>query len=290
MKKIMALIAVLALLCATPALADIGDRLRVVNCNEYITLREEPSTSAASLAHIPLGASVDELYWAGNGFVCVSYRGKTGYALSEYLSTTSTYRGSDVSMTSGQRYNINLFLSNFTETGFLWRSGCYDESYTDAGQLTRFAIDHCWFNRQNRLEWGVYFNGNNVRLPEDQIAPIVKKYFGVNISPSHEPPYMDYKKGYYYWQETGGHTNDGFACLYNVESLGGGRYCVWFDVYGMGENWDNDVCYYDEYQAESAYQPYGSYAPYGRAIIDVGSSGLNDRSDWSLVRFAINRD
>lgn len=290
MKRIMTCVLILALLCATPALADIGDRLKVVDCNEYITLREEPYTSAASLAHIPLGAAVDEIQWAENGFLCVSYRGKTGYALSKYLSTKSTYEGSTIEPTSQQRYNINLFLSNFTEAGFLWRYGCYDESYIDEGALTRFAIDHCWFNRQNKLEWGDYFDGNNVRLPESQIAPVVKKYFGVNISPSHEPPYMDYKKGYYYWQETGGHTDDGFACLYNVESLGGGRYCVWFNIFGAGENWDNDVCYYKTYEAESAYPRYGDTAPHGRAIIDVGSSGLNDRSDWSLARYVVTCD
>ena len=119
--------------------------------------------------------------------------------------------------------------------------------------LTRFAIDHCWFNRQNRLEWGEYFNYNNVRLPKSQIAPIVKKYFDLDISPSHDPPYMDYKNGYYYWQETGGHTNDGFACLDRVEALGWNRYSVWFNIYGMGEAWTNDMCYYTQAQARSIY-------------------------------------
>ena len=128
-----------------------------------------------------------------------------------------------------------------------------------------------------------------MRLPEGQVAPVVKKYFGLNIAPSHDAPYLDYSKGYYYWEETGGHVKEGFACLQNVESLGGGRYCVSFGIYGMGDDWDNDVCHYRISQAAAAYPPYGD-APVGRAIIDVGGSGLDDRSGWRLVRYAVTYD
>ena len=136
MKKLLACVLALALLCAPAALAYVGARLKVVKCNEYITLREEPSTSAAALAHIPLGASVDEIHWSENGFWCVAYRGQTGYALSKYLSVVDDYAGKAVDLTAAQRYNVNLFLSNFTEQGFPQRSGCFDESYVDRGLLT----------------------------------------------------------------------------------------------------------------------------------------------------------
>lgn len=287
MKKLLICLLTLALLSAPVALADIGTRLRVTDCDEYITLREAPSTSAPALARMPLGARVDELYGAENGFTRVCYRGKTGYALSKYLTEVDNYEGRTVDPTDQQRYNINLFLSNFTEAGFMWRAGCYDEGFEDAAALTDFAIDHCWFNRPDSLEWGEYFNDNNVRLAEDQIAPIVKKYFGLSrFTPDHSPEYIDYRKGYYYWLETGGHTKDGFACLHNVEKLGGGRYAVRFYIFGMGESWSNDVCNYMTWEAEEAYPPYG-FMPFGRAVIDVGSGDLNDRSDWRLVRYAV---
>ena len=286
MKKL--LICILALmLCGACALGEAGAVLHVANCNEYITLREEPSTSAAALDRIPLGAEVTELRRTGNGFVQVSYRGQVGYALSEYLPRAYGFRGPELEPSQAQRYNLNLFLSNFTEQGFLWRSGCYDKSLFDTAVLTDFAIDHCWFNRQNRLEWGDYFNDNNVRLSEDQIAPIVKKYFGVDISPSHDVPYLDYKKGYYYWCETGGHTSDGFACLTRVEAMGGGRYSVWFNTYGMGWDWNNDVCNYTASQAERAYPPYGD-VPVGYALINTGKGGLDERSEWHVERYTIS--
>lgn len=57
----------------------------VINCDEWITLRSEPSTSAASLDRIPLGATVTYLDTATNDFYKVSYNGKVGYALRSYL-------------------------------------------------------------------------------------------------------------------------------------------------------------------------------------------------------------
>ena len=58
---------------------------QVVNCNEWITLRSTPSTSAASLAQIPLGAYVTFISTAENGFYCIEYNGQRGYALQSYL-------------------------------------------------------------------------------------------------------------------------------------------------------------------------------------------------------------
>ena len=285
MKRLICGILLLAMLCGGSALAEIGNRLKVVNCEEYVTLRSWPDTSADALAKIPLGKTVDEIHEAENGFLCVSYRGQTGYVLERYLRVAEDYSGSRVKLSAGERYNINLFLSNFTETGFR-RDGCYDEGWTDEVILTDFAVEHCWFNRQNRLEWGDYFGGNNVRLPRDQIAPVVKKYFGKSITPSKSLPYIDYKDGYYYWEETGGHTDDGFACLTRIEQLGKSRYSVWFEIYGMGYGWDSDVCYYTRDEARRAYPPYDMDAiPSGHAVIDVGSSGLNDREDWKLERY-----
>ena len=58
----------------------------VVNCNESITLRTSPSTQAAEICQIPLGAAVSFISGAENGFYEISYLGNTGYALASYLS------------------------------------------------------------------------------------------------------------------------------------------------------------------------------------------------------------
>lgn len=58
----------------------------VVNCNEWISLREYPSTSAPRLARIPLG----EWVWINrdyynNGFYSAEYNGRHGYVLAAYI-------------------------------------------------------------------------------------------------------------------------------------------------------------------------------------------------------------
>ena len=61
---------------------------KVVNCNEWISLRYSPSTSSERIATIPLGAIVtvyDGPVWGIDGFYPVEYRGMKGYCLKEYL-------------------------------------------------------------------------------------------------------------------------------------------------------------------------------------------------------------
>lgn len=58
----------------------------VVNCDEYITLRNSPSTSAGEITKIPLGKAVGYIENAGNGFYKINYNGAVGYALASYLS------------------------------------------------------------------------------------------------------------------------------------------------------------------------------------------------------------
>lgn len=290
MKRWMAFLLVMVMVCTAGALAEgIGSRMSVRGNGVGAELLDEPEGQAEKLAQIPDGAEVALISLEDGGFAQVCYEGNTGYVRGETLREVEDYRGEPVSLSGKHRYNFNLFLSNFTEVGFLWRSGCYDQSAVDYALLTDFAVDHCWFNRKNRLEWGNYFNGNNVRLPESQVAPVVEKYFGFEIAPSRTVPFLDYKDGYYYWEETGGHLNDGFACLSEVEQLDAQRYSVWFDICGMGEDWNNDVCYYTPDQAVAAYPPYGGMVSEGHAVINVGASGLGDRSDWHIERLTVHR-
>ncbi len=62
-----------------------GITYTVVNCNESITLRTSPYTSAEEICQIPLGAVVNYIQTAGNGFYLVNYNGRNGYALASYL-------------------------------------------------------------------------------------------------------------------------------------------------------------------------------------------------------------
>ena len=55
-----------------------------MNCNEWVSLRQAPSTSARRLATVYLGQQVDAYYYNGTFCYCC-YNGIWGYILSEYL-------------------------------------------------------------------------------------------------------------------------------------------------------------------------------------------------------------
>ncbi len=62
------------------ALAD----QRVTGCESWVSLRATPSTSAARLNKVPLGAKVTDCIKNGS-FVRCTYKGQTGYILAKYL-------------------------------------------------------------------------------------------------------------------------------------------------------------------------------------------------------------
>lgn len=62
----------------------------VTNCNEYISLRRMPVSGADVLARIPLGATLDAIYYHDGGYssglyVYVKYKGQYGFVLWDYL-------------------------------------------------------------------------------------------------------------------------------------------------------------------------------------------------------------
>lgn len=58
---------------------------KVVNCNEFISLRDAPSVNATCIAQVPLGELVRFVKEDYNGFYYVAYKDQLGYVLSEYL-------------------------------------------------------------------------------------------------------------------------------------------------------------------------------------------------------------
>ncbi len=64
-----------------------GPNMKIVNCKDYVSLRENRSKSSARLAKVPLGASVLAFPEAGeeNGFILCVYHDEYGYILAEYL-------------------------------------------------------------------------------------------------------------------------------------------------------------------------------------------------------------
>lgn len=59
--------------------------LKIVNCQEYINLRKQPSVDAAVITTIPLGETVRFVRAEDNNFYYVCYRGYLGYVNDAYV-------------------------------------------------------------------------------------------------------------------------------------------------------------------------------------------------------------
>ena len=182
-------------------------------------------------------------------------------------------------LSQDERYAVNLFLSNFTETGV----GEISARSADMA-LVDFAHDHLWFNDHDSFEYGQYSEypdgGNNCRVSDDRIQSIVDKYFL-------DPPTVDlsqtrfnYDGEYYYHCETGGWTNDGFAQTVSLCPIGGNEYFVSFIVFGSGEFWENDAL---RLTVDEAAESFGAPVGCGHAIIYAAD--LSDRSTYRMVSY-----
>jgi len=69
---------------------SLGD-LRVVNCSEWVNMREMPDTGSRRLAKVPLGALFQDCTAAENGFVFGRYQGQEGYISADYLASAQEY-------------------------------------------------------------------------------------------------------------------------------------------------------------------------------------------------------
>jgi len=279
LSMVLAVLLALTLAAGAAAEFEVGDELLVANCNEYVTLREEASTGANALARVTLGTKIVCLDDDNGDFVRVWTDGKQGYVLRQYLED-ATMHGHTVTLTDSQRADMNLFLSNFTETNLSYYcDGVFDVNHAGSAAMVEFAADHIWFNQNSKVEWGEYANENNVRIATKLINPVLQKYFDTTVDDMHAM-YLDLDGDYLYWQETGGHVPYGFASVTSAEYVGSGWYRVYFDVYGEGEDWNNDVMKLTGSQAASRYQrsPRSGFAM-------VIASDLDNRASYKLIRF-----
>ena len=87
MKRIAALFLLLCMLTAAlPALADdyIGD-MEVINCSEWVSLRETPTTSSKRLVKVSLGSIVSNCEQFDDEWIYAEFDGYSGYILADYL-------------------------------------------------------------------------------------------------------------------------------------------------------------------------------------------------------------
>lgn len=177
-------------------------------------------------------------------------------------------------LTDAERYEVNVFLSNFTEQAFT----SYDAQTGDAA-LAEFAGLHLWYNRRNAWELGSWPQGI-LRLPASELPAVCERFFGrtpANLAPL----YLGYDGKYVYHDTEGPGDTRGFASVSHVEALGGGVYRAYFGGYGAGAGWENEDC---RLRPEEAARKYADFPVYtGSALIYSGDGTLGDRKDFTLL-------
>ncbi|MGN0185489.1 MAG: PQQ-binding-like beta-propeller repeat protein [Aristaeellaceae bacterium] len=83
MKRILLVLLVIALCIPCGALAE--GMLRIVNCQDWVSLRSAPDSGSERLAQVPLGAYVTGEYDPYDEFSYCSYEGVSGYIMNKYL-------------------------------------------------------------------------------------------------------------------------------------------------------------------------------------------------------------
>lgn len=83
MKRMLLVLLVIALCIPCGALAE--GMLKIVNCQDWVSLRSAPDSGSERLAQVPLGALVTGEYDYDSDFSHCSYGGVSGYIMNKYL-------------------------------------------------------------------------------------------------------------------------------------------------------------------------------------------------------------
>ncbi len=148
----------------------------------------------------------------------------------------------EVTLSKGQRQKLNVFISNFAETGF--RN--YDEEIKDMSLICSFVYRWTRINRPADVE----IEGNYYKISFDTIKRIAKKYLGRKISEKdlNSYPWQDldddvfFEEGYYFEPAADGESYTTFALVSSARDNGDGTLSIDFTMYSLDLDvyWDNN--------------------------------------------------
>lgn len=87
-KSLLTILVFLALLLPAAGLCA-GSVMKVTGCDEWVSLRKEPSPYATRVKRIPLGELVTDCRYANSDYTYCVYDNHGGYVMTKYLSATS---------------------------------------------------------------------------------------------------------------------------------------------------------------------------------------------------------
>lgn len=133
------------------------ENMVVVNCDEWVSLRNAPSTSSPRIIQVPLGATVTDCLEVRDGFVYCRYADLSGYIQAKYLSAdvgaataAQEPAGNQILSHTFEGLTVTAYVE-YVDSGEVLKVYCHDASgskvwdfVTAAGEMTELSKMHAF--------------------------------------------------------------------------------------------------------------------------------------------------
>ena len=278
MKRIITLTLVFLFLLTTAALAD---NMFVVNCEEWVSLRKSPSTSAERLMKVPLDATVTDCEWVDGKFTRCTYEGVTGYILDKYLEPIETGEPDDALLDTWVG-GVNVYaLRNYEGDGESMTVVCYG---ADGGEKWRYDTKPPYTTELDATD---AFIGGTAQDPR---VMVFNAYEGLYS--------LDLETGKVVWLLRDSEADLGAGISHAVEPDGTMYICGYYGPDPVCVDVDGNVLWHSSSGSDDIYWPYqitiedrGIVTQYAMMAPDLEGEGrvIYDKNDGHVVDIEYDR-
>lgn len=202
------------------------------------------------------------------------------------VETTTALQTGDISINSNLQYDLNLFLSNFSEANL--------KSYVtrpDDAALINFAYNFNFINNRDRFEVldTIVEIGDmacNYRISKENVVRSIENYFDITLEDDFGEDYTYYADGYFYYTFTGGMIMDDITIVTRAEYIGNDVYLVFFNLYDVASNNGSMYTYTDSQMLEDMdSKPYIRKSDSGYA--QIYAEDINDANTYYLQCYTL---
>lgn len=200
---------------------------------------------------------------------------------------TTSFVSREIPITSDFQYQLNSFLSRYSETNLQSFEG-----YPTPEALAEFGVRYTYIHQKDnweKLENPVKIGGNtyNYRIEDKYVSRAITDHFRVAaLIPDFHENKADHYNDYYYHYEMGGMDTDDLTVVTRVVQVSEHDFEVYFKLYDAASNNRNMYSMNDaQVQAEMTQKPFIRYVGNGKAVIE--SYDINDISSSRLSAYYI---
>ena len=204
-----------------------------------------------------------------------------------------------INLSEDEQYEINIFLSNFSEQGFnmyneVEKVAITEDFHVDnanVNQLVQFAFEMFDINIWNELTF--LDGGDSMALTVDQICNKVNRYFALNLTPEDVASCGYAKEGNYVKKPYAvGDSHPEFTIVNEMLDQGDGTYLAKFKIYVLeesatGGNMVADKSVYAMTEAEASTAAGVSYYGEGSAVVQPYL--VNGKDSYQLIAYRVVR-